>query len=394
MLLRLAKAAVVVSASALAACGGASSTQDESAPPLGGAAADDGGVVEPSQTCALQTCGGRCVDVAKDQENCGACGHRCDESRSCQAGVCVLPLDLCHAATPSGRISAPPPPAYYGTCPSFAPGRNVIRSTYGDRSFLLVLPSALNADEKLPLVFLWHWLGGSANSFLIKAEVQAAVDTQRFAAVIPETKGDLLLKWPFSVLDSDQRLEEEFRFFDDLLACVSSQSSFAINRDCVSSIGVSAGALFTGQLAGARSQYLASALSLSGGVGDAIRPWRNPARRLPLMVLWGGDLDHCVALQDFVSTSQQLEQALANQGNFFLECIHNCGHSAPPFETPPGLSYFASIWQFVFDHPYWLQAGESPYRERGIPATLPAWCGIGQGSATPRQGECSNSSGC
>ena len=124
------------------------------------------------------------------------------------------------------------------------------------------------------------------NTFLRKGEVQAAADSQRFIAVLPESKSDMIFRWPFNVGDSAARQEEEFKFFDDMLSCVSEQ--FKANSNCVSSVGVSAGALFTSQLAQGRAQYLASAISLSGGVGEegsgVVKPWKTPARKVPMMV--------------------------------------------------------------------------------------------------------------
>ncbi len=298
----------------------------------------------------------------------------------------------CNQAPPPGAKLAPPPPSYSGgTCPTLVAGENMISSTGHSRSFLLVLPTDLQPDEVLPVVFLWYWLGGSSEDFLEKGEVQSAVDTQRFLAVIPDKKGDLVFDWPFNVSDSAARQEEEYRFFDDMLSCVSAQ--FHVNSNCVASAGVSAGALFTDQLASGRSQYLASALSLSGGVGQPgeglVKPWGNPAHALPMLVLWGGPLDICIVI-NFQTASHNLESALSSDGNFFLECIHNCKHGEPPFDPPPGLSKYAGLWRFVFDHPYWLAPGDSPYKTTGIPtdAGYPSWCGIGAHSAVPRTGSC------
>jgi predicted esterase len=296
----------------------------------------------------------------------------------------------CSDDPPPGAKLAPAPKPYSGgVCPMLVAGDNMITSSKNQRDFLLALPANLQPNEKLPIIFLWHWLGGDPNDFYTKGEVQAAVDTQRFIAVIPNNKGDLF-KWPFTALDSQARMDEEFAFFDDMLSCVSAQ--FNVNSNCVSSAGVSAGALFTDQLAGGRGDYLSSIISLSGGVDGLIKPWGHPAHKLPALVLWGGASDFCVAI-NFEQASKALEAALVKDGNFFLECIHNCGHSEPPLDTPPGLSKYAAIWQFAFDHPYWTSPGASLYQVKGLPMELPTWCGIGAGSATQRVGPCSGS-GC
>jgi hypothetical protein len=159
-------------------------------------------------------------------------------------------------------------------------------------------------------------------------------------------------------------------------------------------VGVSAGALWTDQLAWRRSDYLSSFLSLSGGVDTfAIKPWGAPARPIPGIVLWGGPTDNCIGLFSFEALSKQLENDLTASGNFFLECIHNCGHSEPPFENGTSSKY-EGLWQFVFDHPYWTTPGQSLYDTEGVPATLPPWCGIGANSSTPKTGTCIDDSAC
>ena len=254
------------------------------------------------------------------------------------------------------------------------------------REFLVIVPEDMQADEKLPVIFLWHWLGGEAKDFYTKGDVQNAVNQKRFIAVIPEARSDVLFKWPFTVLDSAEALEAEFIFFDDMLSCVNEQ--FGVDKDCVSSTGVSAGALFTSQLAGGRGDRLSSFMSLSGGTGGlTVKPWTEPQHKLPAMVLWGGPNDFCVAV-NFQDTSHDLEMNLEKNGHFVLECVHNCNHSTPPFPVPEGMTAFAPLWDFVLDHPYWLAPGDSPYLNGGLPDSMPDWCAIGVGNAVPPAGTC------
>ncbi len=371
-------------------------------------AAVDAGMTDAS---ACTMCGGACVDLSSDPRNCGACGNDCGPAVACMGGRCdsmgtkdmsLLDMSssdggmtmrrLCDATPPMGAKLAPAPPVYQGTCPRLVPGKNTIVSSGSSRSFLLAVPSGLMPGEKLPLVFMWHWLGGSADGFLKKGEVQAAVDSQRFLAILPEAKGDITWKWPFDVFVTAARQEVEYRFFDDMLACAAEQ--FNVNNNCVSSVGVSAGALFTDQLASGRNKYLASAISLSGGVEGVAKPWGNPPRKLPMLVLWGGPMDTCVGLVNFQTSSKALETQLVKDGHFFVECVHNCGHAEPPLEAPAMLSKYGAFWEFVFAHPYWLGTGESPYKTSGLPSGFPSWCGLGAGSAKIRTGVCTEKPGC
>jgi predicted esterase len=298
----------------------------------------------------------------------------------------VLPEVLCGSPPPEGAQQPPPLPTYSGPmCPPVVPGLNTIASQGNSRQFIFVAPSDAQPGEVFPLVFLWHWLGGEAEDFLAKADVQNAADELRFVAAIPRDKGDLIFKWPFTAADPDARLQEEFTFFDDMLACIA--EAVPVDTSCVSSTGVSAGALFTSQLGSGRGAYLSSMISLSGGTSGLVRPWGGSPHIMPAMVLWGGPSDFCIAI-DFQNTSHDLENELVAAGHPILECVHNCGHSEPPFEPPfAGATPFLGMWRFWLDHPYWLADGESPWSS-GVPDTTPEWCAMGVGNAIPRVGEC------
>lgn len=317
----------------------------------------------------------------------------------------VAPLTRCGEEPPPGAVLAPEIPKYSGTCPILETGYvegqafNVLEQKFGpltfDRTFLVIAPDDMQPDERLPVMFMWHWLGGSAKDFYERADAQNAVNEKRFIAVIPDGRTPeqgVFFKWPFSISDLDDSLDAEFQFFDDMLSCVHEQ--FNVDKDCVSSVGVSAGALFTSQLAGGRGDRLASFMSLSGGTGGTVvKPWTAPAHKMPGLVLWGGEGDFCIAV-DFEQTSKDLEKNLVEDGHFVVECIHNCNHSTPPFDVPEGMTAFAPLWDFLRDHPYWLEPGQSPYITQGLAPSMPTWCAVGVGNAIPPaevcdQNECS-----
>ena len=305
---------------------------------------------------------------------------------------------LCFHDAPPGARRAPPPPTFGGAvCPQLEVGRNVMLVSGRLREFIIVAPEKQRAGERLPVVFLWHWLGGDADEFIERASVIDAVERYRFVAVVPEGTDDIgllgaSLPWPFLTLVPDFRMSQDLAFFDDMLACLTAQ--FSINRDCVASAGASAGALFNAQLAGVRSDHLSSFVSISGGVKSAgpsnrfIRDWPVAERKLPALVLWGGPRDRC-ALLDFDSASLALERRLAGSGHFVVECVHNCGHGElPADEFAAERGSFAPIWEFMLNHPYWLEEGTSPYGVAGLPESFPDWCAVGAGNAQIRQGSC------
>jgi hypothetical protein len=380
-----------------AACGGSARL----ASPEGGA--PDAGIhVDASMGTDASDAG---AEASADEASVDAASDGCVTQTTVYPDDVVSPISFtslaCNQTPPVGSPEPPPFPTYAGTCPTLVPAapvtdsgavidggtpvQNTIMSSGNARTFLLAVPSNLQPNEKLPVVFMWHWLKGSDTDFYQVGDIQSAVDQQRFLAVMPQAKGDLIWEWPFSVGDSQARMDEEIQYFDDMLACVTQQFP-TVNKDCVATAGVSAGALFTDQLAGVRGDYFSSMLSLSGGVGGLARPWTPSCHVMPALVLWGGPDDECVL--NFQTESQNLETAMKPQDNFIVECIHNCGHSVPPITAPPGVSQFSSLWSFIFDHPYWLAPGQSPYTATGLPSDYMSWCAIGAGNATERDGSC------
>ncbi|NJK32613.1 MAG: hypothetical protein HC927_09495 [Deltaproteobacteria bacterium] len=305
-------------------------------------------------------------------------------------------LPLCGTTPPDGADSAPELPTYDGDCPVLDPGMlNEIQSSSGTRSFIFVTPTEIQEDEALPIMVMFHWLGADAQKFYDRAEVQAAADYYRFIAIIPNGRDieDLVpFRWPFAVTDLDFLMQQDFDLFDDMVACTAEQ--YNVDKECVSAMGVSAGAMFSSMLASRHGENLASYISLSGGVGGLIKPWQAGGNKMPAMVLWGGRQDFCIAI-DFAAASKTLEANLEDNGHPVLECIHNCTHATPPFEPPadqPDLPTFAPAWEFMLAHPYWLEDGYSPYQEFDVlPSPWPDWCAMGAGNAVERVGECMGS---
>ena len=92
---------------------------------------------------------------------------------------------LCRTTPPANAPQPDHPALPAAGCPTLVPGMNTITTSGNQRQFILVTPAQSDPGEKLPILFMWHWIGGTANGFLEKGEVQAASDDQHFIAVIP-----------------------------------------------------------------------------------------------------------------------------------------------------------------------------------------------------------------
>jgi len=293
-----------------------------------------------------------------------------DESGDGTTGE-LIPFEpgLCADAPPMGSPVPPAPPAYSGgACPMLMPGYNTGFASGGlAREFALIVPSDVDDTGTYPLVFAWYHISGNAMDFVDQVSAQALADSSRSIIVIPQDSGMFEATWPDTPLDIAQS-GVDLALFDDLHACVSQQ--FPINTNCVSSLGVSAGGLWTSYLATVRGQHFAANLTISGGHPSEFVgpwwPWMSP-RPYAALVLWGGPTD--VLGVDFHTASLNLVGELSGSGHFVLRCEHMGGHGLPAIGDGDPLR---TALHFIRNHPFWLN-GASPL-DMGLPDFYPSYC--------------------
>jgi hypothetical protein len=249
------------------------------------------------------------------------------------------------------------------------------------RSFRILVPDNYDGTEPWPVVFAWHWLNASSNSFVREGELESATEQMEFIAVLPDSlkkdNGDeeYTFDWPFA---ETWGVPGELTFTNDLLACVSEQ--FNVDRARFYAIGVSAGALWITYLSTTElGNQFAAFESLSGGLGRVFDVWTMSyapqPNKFPAIVLWGGDNDWLGL--SFSEASMLYRDALMDDDHFVVECVHGSGHGVPPVEAPvEGATRFYMLWRFMLDHPYGLGPGVSPYQETGLPPEFVDWCRI------------------
>jgi predicted esterase len=126
--------------------------------------------------------------------------------------------------------------------------------------------------------------------------------------------------------------------FDEVLACAVQKTKISTAR--IHALGFSAGALMTTHLSFARSKYMASVATYSGG---ATGQFQEPNNKFAAMIMTGGMND--ILVINFYNSSQQWQQTLKAAGHFAMFCDHGGGHSLPTRLVP-------GVWQFFVDHPY------------------------------------------
>lgn len=147
---------------------------------------------------------------------------------------------------------------------------------------------------------------------------------------------------------------------DEIVACAIEQAN--IDTKHIHSLGWSAGALHADHVALARSNYIASVISYSGG---ALFPVTNPdpSNHVATIQTYGTTGDSVII--DFPTQSKSWYNTYQPQGWYTMMCKHPGGHAIDSGVAPVSL-------QFFMDHPY--KVSPEPYAN-AIPSSFPTYCG-------------------
>lgn len=258
--------------------------------------------------------------------------------------------------TPGDPAQALEPPTYsLGDCPPLDDGV-LDEFPTGETSYRVkvVLPPQ---PQGAPVLFAWHWLGGSAADIVRYMDLDELAQEEGVVVIAPDSDGSAY-EWHFL---EEPEGNPDLLLFEDLLACAHAQHGVDLER--VHALGMSAGGLQTTYLTMFEAQWLASTAIFSGGTMPGM--YDRPARPLPVMITWGGPGDTYSSVS-FEETSLYLSEELQADGSFVVECEHDLGH-----QIPDGASTWA--WEFLSAHP--LDVDPEPWAA-GLPDTLPDYCRI------------------
>ncbi len=245
------------------------------------------------------------------------------------------------------------------TCPAVTAGVNTDFPSGGQlRSFEVVVPADYDPLLEWPLIAVFHGFGGTSGGMLDGTGLRPYADSLGAILVVPQGEDDA--GSPLFDAFGPPESNLDLVLFDDLLTCAS--ASFSIDPDRIHVTGMSNGGLMTGYLAATRSNVIASAAPMSGGIGT---PVIDSGYAMPALVVWGGATD--VAFQqDFDVLANQMIDLFLDDGQFVVACDHGLGHTLDP-------SFWQWVLPFLLDHPRDLSA--EPYAA-GLPPSFPAYCAI------------------
>src|SRR5262249_49283728 len=132
----------------------------------------------------------------------------------------------------------------------------------------------------------------------------------------------------------------DFDIADEIDACAIQEQHIDTRR--IHALGFSAGGLQSGAMAFARSNYIASVVTYSGGSLSA--NLKDPSN-VPSVMCQHGDKGSDMVIIDFADASAALENAIKGKGGFAMDCHHPGGHLIPAGDVP-------ASWHFLKDHPF------------------------------------------
>jgi hypothetical protein len=275
-------------------------------------------------------------------------------------------VDDANATTPTAL------PTVSGTCPTYSAGAGstVTFSTSGGSIQAQVWAGAPKAGG--PIILYWNGTASSPGvevplAFDVNAVTAAGglivgfVSGSRTGSTGADTGGDLY--W-FST---------DVAFADQAVACAVKQ--YQIDPRHIHVAGYSAGALQTVYMWGARSGYVASVISYSGGYiaingpQSTDAPFENAGNIAPAIAAHGAvGSDNLIV--DFANASTTWEGQIKMAGGFSIDCNDGGNHTDFFTKRAPPLQPVA--WKFFSDHPY----GIKPEPYSSLPSGFPTYCKI------------------
>jgi len=259
-------------------------------------------------------------------------------------------------------------PTAGAACPTFANGTQATLSAGGQTIKADVWMGSKGGG---PLIFYWHGTGSTAT-----LEVPYAFDTSAVISaggIVVGPEAATRTGTPTGNTGDDVWYQSDAAFMDQAVACAIQQ--LPVDSRHIHTAGYSAGALQAVYIWYARSGYVASIISYSGGdVTINTAAMQDPSNIPPAIVAHGGMGVDTYAVPgssdtvDFSETSAAWESIISADHGTYVDCNDGGNHLA--FFQTRGPNLRPVSLQFFLDHPF----GITPEPYTTLPAGFPAYC--------------------
>jgi poly(3-hydroxybutyrate) depolymerase len=255
-------------------------------------------------------------------------------------------------------------PKVMGTCPTFANGATVTVSAGGGSIQAQIWMGSQGGG---PIIIYWHGTASSPGG-----EIPISFDTNAVAAA-----GGIIVGFNANTRTGAATgntgdavwYTSDGAFADQAVACAI-QNNHADPKH-IHTAGYSAGGLQTVWMWYARSGYLASAISYSGGSSIINTAMMQDAMNLPAAIAAHGAPGSDALGLDFAQASATWEMAIKQAGGFSIDCNDGGSHLGFFTQRAPPLKPVA--FKFFQDHPFGVKP--DPYAG-GLPSGFPTYCKI------------------
>ncbi len=207
-----------------------------------------------------------------------------------------------------------------GECPDFSePGASTFSSSGIQRTVYTYFPEDKPAD--MPVVFFWHALGTTPQDWINAFDLDDLAEELGAIVYVPRSRESEMFEWDWVAGE-----EADGPLFDDLRTCAATELEADVRRVAVT--GFSAGAVWTSWLTMHRSDALATAFIMSGGLVINL-PWSEPEHELPVYMMSGGSND-VWSFINFDDATEAMVGELLDAGHFVVQCRHSQGHYPGP----------------------------------------------------------------
>lgn len=256
------------------------------------------------------------------------------------------------------------PAKSYGTCPTFANGDVSIAG----RQVVMYMDNNA-ATSGGPLIFVWHGQYGDpaamVNYTFGNANTIEAIKNAGGIVVAPrqQTTGS----WSYFSGWTDDK--SDAKLVDEVTACAIEKNLVA--KDRIHMVGMSLGGFNTAHLAYLRSNYIASAVVMSGGLSnsDYSDISDNPAIIQNQNNKFATIVFHGMGNGEAFENGSTIKPAVMNyynfaksKGQFTIMCDHKGGHVVPTQAA-------AGIKEFFDKHPFGVKQA---YNNKQWPSTFPS----------------------
>lgn len=253
-------------------------------------------------------------------------------------------------------------PTVEGQCPELT-GEGMYSFRAGGRSLsvqIFMLPDAKQKPKPGgPLILYFHAFGTDSREVISALGDETIDRVIAQGGVVASFNATPCLRCGLS--DEIVWYDEDDVVGDQVVACVTQQAQIDTRR--IHAVGFSAGALHSMHLLVARSEYIASVISYSGGM-PLTRPAPSGNDSKPASLLSYGEEGVDSAVVDFNVASRDWYDTFSPLGYYILMCNHGGGHEIPADLIP-------HAFRFLVDHPYGVDP--EPYVPNP-PSELPSYC--------------------